>query len=101
MTALHEPTGLCITEVIGMNKFSNVPRACALSCLAHYVGRFASTTAREICEKHFLRNTILGTGFPESRENFKYRWTPDLGSIPLGLSGASTDTWSQCCFDPA
>ena len=91
--AVHEPTGLYITEVIGVKKFSNVPRGCALSYLSHYVGRFASNSAREIWEnykKHFLRNTILGTGFREYPENFKYRWTPDSGPILLGLGAAAT-----------
>jgi hypothetical protein len=91
--AVHEPTGLYITEVIGVKKFSNIPRGCALSYLSHYVGRFAPDVAVDVWEKykqHFLKKTLLGTGFREYPEDFQYRWTPDSGPIVMGLGAAAT-----------
>jgi hypothetical protein len=91
--AIHEPTKLYITEVMGVKRFSNLPRGCALSYLSHYVGRFAFYKAQPVWEMyktHFLRNTILGSGFREYPENIRYRWTPDSGPIIVGLGAAAT-----------
>ena len=92
-SAVHKPTGLYITEVMGVKKFSNIPRGCALSYLSHYVGRFAPDAAAGVWEKykqHFLKKTLLGTGFREYPEDFHYRWTPDSGPIIMGLGAAAT-----------
>ena len=89
----HKPTGLYVTEVIGVKKFSPIPRGCAHSYLCHYVGRFNSPRSQKIWErykKHFLKRTLIGTGFREYPEDFKYRWTPDSGPILFGLGAAAT-----------
>ena len=91
--AVHEDTGLYITEVVGVKKFSGVPRGCALSYLTHYVGRFDQERAKTIWEgykKHFLKVNFLGTGFREYPEGFSYRWTPDSGPILFGFGAAAT-----------
>jgi len=91
--AIHEDTGLYITEVVGVKKFSGVPRGCALSYLTHYVGRFDPDRAQTIWEgykTHFLKKSFLGTGFREYPEGFSYRWTPDSGPILFGFGAAAT-----------
>jgi hypothetical protein len=91
--AVHPETGLYITEVVGVKKFSGIPRGCALSYLSHYVGRFDLTAASDIWEQyknHFLTTTVIGTGFREYPIDYKYQWTPDSGPIVLGLGAAAT-----------
>jgi hypothetical protein len=91
--AVHQGTGLYITEVMNVKKFSKVPRGCALSYLSHYVARFDPIRGQRIWDKYkqtFLKKTIIGTGFREYPEDFKYRWTPDSGPIVLGLGAAAT-----------
>ena len=89
----HKATGLYVTEVNGVKKFSPIPRGCALSYLCHYVGRFnkdRAITMWDKYKKHFLKSTLMGTGFREYPEGFKYRWTPDSGPILFGLGAAAT-----------
>jgi len=89
----HQATGLYVTEVVGVKKFSPIPRGCAHSYLCHYVGRFDRPRAEAIWEKykkHFLKRAFIGTGFREYPEDFKYRWTPDSGPILFGLGAAAT-----------
>ena len=91
--AVDESTGLYITEVAGVKKFSGVPRGCALSYLSHYVGRFDPKRAAAIWERYkasFLIRTVVGTGFREYPRDFKHRWTPDSGPILFGLGAAAT-----------
>jgi len=89
----HKTTGLYVTEVVGVKKFSPIPRGCAHSYLCHYVGRFNEVRALQIWNKykeHFLRKTVIGTGFREYPKDFSYRWTPDSGPILFGLGAAAT-----------
>jgi hypothetical protein len=89
----NQETGLYVTEVNGVKKFSPIPRGCAHSYLCHYVGRFNQDKAITIWDKykrHFLKKTIIGTGFREYPQDFKYRWTPDSGPIFFGLGAAAT-----------
>lgn len=91
--AVDQGSGLYITEVMNRKKFSKTPRGCALSYLSHYVGRFDSKRAQHIWDKYkqvFLKKTVIGVGFREYPESFKYRWTPDSGPIILGLGAAAT-----------
>jgi hypothetical protein len=91
--ATHKATGLFITEVQGVKKFSKQPRGCALSYLIHYMSRFAPGVAKqqwELYKEHMLTKRLGMTGFREFLPSYKGRWTPDSGPIIAGVGIAAS-----------
>ena len=91
--ATHKPTGLFITEVQGVKRFSNQPRGCALSYLIHYMSRFSPETAQQqwkLYKRHMLTRRLGMTGFREFLPSYKGKWTPDSGPIVAGVGIAAS-----------
>jgi len=91
--ATHKNTGLFITEVQGVKRFSKQPRGCALSYLIHYVSRFAPDIAQQqwvLYKKHMLIKRLGMTGFREFLPSYKGKWSPDSGPIIAGVGIAAS-----------
>jgi len=91
--ATHKATGLFITEVQGVKKFSKQPRGCALSYLIHYMSRFAPGVAQqqwELYKEHMLTKRLGMTGFREFLPSYKGSWSPDSGPIIAGVGIAAS-----------
>ena len=91
--ATHKDTGLFITEVQGVKRFSKQPRGCALSYLIHYMSRFAPGAAQqqwELYKEHMLIKRLGITGFREFLPNYRGKWTPDSGPIIAGVGIAAS-----------
>ena len=91
--ATHKSTGLFITEVQDVKKFSKQPRGCALSYLVHYMSRFAPGAAQqqwEIYKKHMLTKRLGMTGFREFLPSYRGKWSPDSGPIIAGVGVAAS-----------
>jgi len=89
----HKDTGLFITEVQGVKRFSKQPRGCALSYLIHYMSRFAPGVAKqqwELYKEHMLTKRLGMTGFREFLPSYRGRWTPDSGPIIAGVGIAAS-----------
>lgn len=86
-------TGLYMTEVMGVKRYSKQPRGCALAYLIYYSSHFAPQTAAEqwdLFKKHMLIKPVGITGFREYLPSYKGGWTPDSGPIVAGIGvGAS------------
>ena len=86
-------TGLYMTEVMGVKRYSNQPRGCALAYLIYYCSRFAPQIAAEqwsLFKTHMLIKRAGITGFREYLSSYKGGWTPDSGPIVAGIGvGAS------------
>jgi hypothetical protein len=91
--ATHKATGLFITEVQGVKKFSKQPRGCALSYLIHYMSRFAPEEAQQqwrLYKKNMLIRRLGITGFREFLPSYKGKWSPDSGPIIAGIGVAAS-----------
>ena len=91
--ATHKATGLFITEVQGVKKFSKQPRGCALSYLIHYMSRFAPEEAQQqwgLYKKHMLIRRLGITGFREFLPSYKGKWSPDSGPVIAGIGVAAS-----------
>ena len=89
----HSSTGLYKTEVVGIKKYSNQPRGCALAYLIHYMHRFAEDDAKlqwKLFKKHMDVNIMGVKGFREYLKSYDGHWTPDSGPIIKGLGIAAT-----------
>jgi hypothetical protein len=89
----HKSTGLFITEVQNVKKFSNQPRGCALSYLIHYMSKFEPEVAQEqweLYKKHMLVKRIGFKCFREYLPTYKGKWTPDSGPIIAGVGIAAS-----------
>ncbi len=86
-------TGLYMTEVMGVKRYSKQPRGCALAYLIYYSSHFAPQTAAEqwdLFKTHMLIKRVGITGFREYLPSYKGGWTPDSGPIVAGIGvGAS------------
>ena len=91
--ATHKATGLFITEVQGVKRFSKQPRGCALSYLIHYMSRFAPEVAQQqwgLYKEHMLTKRLGMTGFREFLPSYKGKWSPDSGPIIAGVGVAAS-----------
>tara|TARA_B100000795_G_scaffold248081_1_gene214733 strand:- start:339 stop:1400 length:1062 start_codon:yes stop_codon:yes gene_type:complete len=89
----HKSTGLFITEVQNVKKFSNQPRGCALSYLIHYMSKFAPEVAKDqwnLYKKHMLTKRLGIKCFREYLPTYKGKWSPDSGPIIAGAGIAAT-----------
>ena len=89
----HSGTELYKTEVVGIKKYSNQPRGCALAYLIHYMYRFSSKEAQyqwNQFKKHMMVDIIGIKGFREYLDSYEGSWTPDSGPIIKGLGIAAT-----------
>jgi len=89
----HKSTGLFITEVQNVKKYSNQPRGCALSYLIHYMSKFAPEVAQEqweLYKKHMLIKRFGIKCFREYLPTYKGKWSPDSGPIITGAGIAAT-----------
>ena len=86
-------TGLYMTEVMGVKRYSKQPRGCALAYLIYYSRHFAPQMAAEqwdLFKTHMLIKRACITGFREYLSSYKGGWTPDSGPIVAGIGvGAS------------
>jgi hypothetical protein len=92
-------TGLFVTEVMGVKKYSKQPRGCALAYLIYYCNHFAPKIAAsqwELFKEHMLVKRIGISGFREYLASYRGRWTPDsgpiIGGIGVGASGLALKT---------
>ena len=93
LKGIHKSTGLFITEVQNVKKFSNQPRGCALSYLIHYMSKFEPEVAQEqweLYKKHMLVKRIGFKCFREYLPTYKSKWTPDSGPIIAGVGIAAS-----------
>jgi len=89
----HKSTGLFITEVQNVKKFSNQPRGCALSYLIHYMSKFEPEVAQEqwkLYKKHMLIKRLGFKCFREYLPTYKGKWSPDSGPIITGAGIAAS-----------
>lgn len=89
----HSSSGLYKTEVVGIKKYSNQPRGCALAYLIHYMHRFAEKDAKsqwKLFKKHMEVNVMGINGYREYLKSYDGNWTPDSGPIIKGLGIAAT-----------
>ena len=89
----HSSTGLYKTEVVGIKKYSNQPRGCALAYLIHYMHRFAEEDAKSqwrLFKMHMKVNVMGINGYREYLKSYDGNWTPDSGPIIKGLGIAAT-----------
>lgn len=86
-------TGLYMTEVLGVKRYSKQPRGCALAYLIYYSSHFAPQMAAQqwdLFKTHMLIKRYGITGFREYLASDKGGWTPDSGPIVSGIGvGAS------------
>ena len=86
-------TGLYMTEVMGVKRYSKQPRGCALAYLIYYSSHFAPQMAAEqwgLFKRHMFIKRAGITGFREYLSSYKGGWTPDSGPIVAGIGvGAS------------
>ena len=86
-------TGLYMTEVMGVKRYSKQPRGCALAYLIYYSSHFAPQMAAEqwdLFKTHMLIKRAGISGFREYLSSYKGGWTPDSGPIVAGIGvGAS------------
>ena len=83
----------CIKPRLGIKKYSNQPRGCALAYLIHYMHRFAEEDAKsqwKLFKKHMEVKVIGIQGFREYLKSYDGSWTPDSGPIIKGLGIAAT-----------
>ena len=89
----HSETGLFNTEVMGVKRYSNEPRGCAIAYLCHYTKAFAPDIANEqwrLFKEHFRIKKLSITGFREYREGYNGKWTPDSGPIISDIGVAAS-----------
>tara|TARA_B100000795_G_C22778196_1_gene431018 strand:- start:146 stop:1195 length:1050 start_codon:yes stop_codon:yes gene_type:complete len=89
----HKSTGLFITEVQNIKRFSKQPRGCALSYLIHYMSRFEPIAAKEqwaLYQKHMYIKKLGFNCFREFLPSYKGKWSPDSGPIIAGVGIAAT-----------
>jgi hypothetical protein len=89
----HKSTGLFITEVQNVKKFSNQPRGCAISYLIHYMSKFEPVVAKEqwvLYKQHMLIKRLGINCFREFLPSYKGKWSPDSGPIIAGVGVAAS-----------
>lgn len=98
-------TGLYLTEVMGVKRYSREPRGCALAYLIYYTSHFAPQVATDqwaLFKKHMFIKRMGITGFREYLPSYKGGWTPDsgpiIGGIGVGASGLALKT-AACMSD--
>ena len=100
-------TGLYMTEVMGVKRYSRHPRGCALAYLIYYSSHFAPQMAAQqwdLFKTHMLIKRAGINGFREYLASNKGGWTPDSGpivsGIGVGASGLALKT-AACMADTA